>query len=420
MDKQTFITDINIIKCRNITDLYIHLNEFERKHLIITGKNGSGKTSLLEALLESLNRGKEKKISYSKLKALSEIKDVDEFHKISESLFELGPASNHEADYYRFVVESSLSESSESGIAIDYSTDYNAFITWSNTERPFVLTYFSSNRDSNKMQAPDSISKPKLDLYVDPKEGANKVFLKYLLNLRAQQSFAYEENDETTYNNIKYWFDRFVDRLRLIFDDKDLELSFSRPQLNFEIKLSDGSIFDFNTMSHGYSALISIVTELISRIEAFKDKSYDVEGIVLIDEIETHLHVDLQKKVLPLLIDFFPKIQFIVSTHSPFVVSSVRNAVICDLEKKIVTEDLSDYGYDTLVESFFGTSLVSENLETKLTRFDELEANNNKSLQELDEYNKLKSYLLELPKYLPNELSLKLRTIELKDSQKGK
>lgn len=41
--------------------------------------------------------------------------------------------------------------------------------------------------------------------------------------------------------------------------------------------------------------------------------------LFLVDEIETHLHVDLQKKVLPFLISFFPKIQFIVTTHSPFV-----------------------------------------------------------------------------------------------------
>lgn len=415
MEKQIFITDIKIFKCRNITDLNIPLNSNERRHLIITGKNGSGKTSLLEFLLEYLKQKQDKKYSYNTI-----LNSTLENEKKIESLND--PESPRMFEYIakRDADRSDMQEYINIGIAIDYSTDYKGLIYSDNIEKPFVLAYFSSDRDSNKMQVPDSISKPKLDIYLDPQEGANKVFLKYLLNLRAQQSFAHEENDEMSYINIKDWFARFVDRLKLIFDDENLELEFNRPQLNFVIKLGDGTVFDFNTMSHGYSALISIVTELISRIEAFKDKTYDVEGIVLIDEIETHLHVDLQKKVLPLLIDFFPKIQFIVSTHSPFVVSSVRNAVVCDLEKKIVTEDLSDYSYDTLVESFFGTSLVSDKLETMLTRFDELEANNNKSLQEQSEYNELKSYLLELPKYLPNELSLKLRTIELKDSQKGK
>lgn len=404
MRKETFITDIKIFKCRNITDLNIPLNDKERRHLIITGKNGSGKTSLLESLLVYLKQTQDKKDSYnSTLEALIEIDKINNEYNLSRA------GIIHRIQQYR-----------DHGIAIEYSTYYKGLTNLGKKEKPFILAYFSSGRDSNNMQVPKNISKPELDIYLEPQEGANKVFLKYLLNLRAQQSFAYEDNDEVTHNNIKDWFDRFVDRLRLIFDDKKLELKFNRPQLNFEIKLSDGTIFDFNTMSHGYSALISIVTELISRIEAFQDKTYDVEGIVLIDEIETHLHVDLQKKVLPLLIDFFPKIQFIVSTHSPFVISSIRNAVVCDLEKKIVTEDLSAYGYDTLVESFFGTSLVSDKLETILARFDELDIKDNRSLEEQDEYNELKSYLLDLPKYLPNELSLKLRTIELRDLQKGK
>ena len=47
----TFITKIHIRQSRNVTDLTIQLSENERKHLIITGKNGSGKTSLLNSTL---------------------------------------------------------------------------------------------------------------------------------------------------------------------------------------------------------------------------------------------------------------------------------------------------------------------------------------------------------------------------------
>ncbi|SDB36520.1 AAA family ATPase [Butyrivibrio sp. INlla16] len=45
----------------------------------------------------------------------------------------------------------------------------------------------------------------------------------------------------------------------------------------------------------------------------------DIEGIVLIDEIDKHLHIKIQREVLPKLIGLFPKIQFVLSTHSPFV-----------------------------------------------------------------------------------------------------
>ncbi len=43
-----------------------------------------------------------------------------------------------------------------------------------------------------------------------------------------------------------------------------------------------------------------------------------IEGIVLIDEVDLHLHIKLQKDILPQLIKLFPKVQFIVSSHSPF------------------------------------------------------------------------------------------------------
>lgn len=85
-------------------------------------------------------------------------------------------------------------------------------------------------------------------------------------------------------------------------------------------------------MSSGYSAVFDIINDLTMRTEK---RGSDVEGIVLIDEIETHLHLELQKIILPFLIELFPNIQFIVSTHSSFILNSIDNAVIFDLENKI-------------------------------------------------------------------------------------
>lgn len=48
-------------------------------------------------------------------------------------------------------------------------------------------------------------------------------------------------------------------------------------------------------MSDGYSAVLSIITELILRMEVHNMGTYDLQGVVLIDELETHLHVDTKK-----------------------------------------------------------------------------------------------------------------------------
>ena len=58
-----------------------------------------------------------------------------------------------------------------------------------------------------------------------------------------------------------------------------------------------------------------------------------LEGIVLIDEIETHLHLELQRSILPFLTEMFPNLQFIVTTHSPFVASGLENVVVYEPEK---------------------------------------------------------------------------------------
>ena len=59
---------------------------------------------------------------------------------------------------------------------------------------------------------------------------------------------------------------------------------------------------------------------------------FSIPGIVLIDEIETHLHLALQKKILGLLTTIFPNVQFIVSTHSPFVIQSLNAEELFDIK----------------------------------------------------------------------------------------
>ena len=88
-------------------------------------------------------------------------------------------------------------------------------------------------------------------------------------------------------------------------------------------------------------------------------RNYQKQGIVLIDEIETHLHLELQRLVMPLLTKIFPNIQFIVTTHSPFVLSSMPNAIAYDLEHREIIEELTEYSYESLAEGYFGEYSVS-------------------------------------------------------------
>ncbi len=219
---------------------------------------------------------------------------------------------------------------------------------------------------------PSGIKKIDLQKRYPLQENVNQQFIQYVVNLKADRSFARDDNEKTVVASIDKWFDQFQNRLRDLFGSSTLQLKFDRKTYNFQIIEDEKEPYGFNTLSDGYSAILSIVTELLLRMEAHNVRNYDMEGLVLIDEIETHLHVDLQKKILPFLTDFFPKIQFIVSTHSPFVLSSVSNAVICDLESRIVTSDLSGYSYDALIESYFYSDKYSNSVKNKIIEFEEL------------------------------------------------
>ncbi len=108
-----------------------------------------------------------------------------------------------------------------------------------------------------------------------------------------------------------------------------------------------------NQLSDGFSSVLQLVSKLLLRMEAVTAGSYEVSGIVLIDEIETHLHIKLQKAILPFLTDFFPNIQFIVTTHSPFVLTSLNDAVVFDLESKSRWENMAPMSASTVVEEYF-------------------------------------------------------------------
>ncbi len=84
-----------------------------------------------------------------------------------------------------------------------------------------------------------------------------------------------------------------------------------------------------------------------------QNKTQDIQ-VQVPDELETHLHLDLQKKIFLFLTRFFPKIQFIVTTHSPFVLNSAENAVVYDLENRIeVPKGLQNATYSSIVERYF-------------------------------------------------------------------
>jgi predicted ATP-binding protein involved in virulence len=404
---ETFISYIQVNKVRHLVDFSIKLSAEERQHLIVTGKNGSGKTSLLMAIRQFLTQVHNENLRHAALWRREITRLQGEIQRNEQEKGDPQFSSNLQSRIRD--IENQLNQFG--GTKILFNDELN--ILNKVHSHDFLMAYFGAKRE-NCLQIPKGISAIDFseDLGLDARIGQD--FIQYIVNLKAERSFAKDDGDNETAAKIHDWFSRFEARLGDLFGSQDIELLFDRKQYNFSIKLDGREAFNLTELSDGYSAVMSIITEILLRMESVNNRAYDLEGIVIIDEIETHLHVDLQKKILPFLCDFFPKIQFIVSTHSPFVLSSVQNAVICDLESRIVTHDLSGYSYDALIESYFETDKYSENLKQKVARYEELADRPTRTEQETDEYQDLKRYLSNLPKYLAPELAVKLQQIQLK------
>lgn len=151
----------------------------------------------------------------------------------------------------------------------------------------------------------------------------------------------------------------------------------------------DGREVRSDLLSDGYRRLVSIVVDIAFRCALlnkvmYGDEAYkQTHGTVIIDEIDEHLHPELQVRILKSLHETFPYIQFIVSTHAPLVMSSVANTpenVVYKLEYKdgeYTHHALNTYGLDasTIMDVYMGNITrdieVANNLKNVLDLIDE-------------------------------------------------
>ena len=120
----------------------------------------------------------------------------------------------------------------------------------------------------------------------------------------------------------------------------------------------DGQELGFNVLSDGLKSIIGWLGDLIMRLDRLEwDNDRDILSqnfLLLLDEIDIHLHPTWQRKVLPVVQELFPNAQVFCSTHSPMVVNSVDNAWIHSLEmenglahpkKPIESEEARSYAW---------------------------------------------------------------------------
>lgn len=358
-----FISSIHIHDLYHLKDLKIEFDPTKTPHLLLTGRNGSGKTVLLRAIAEMLYGFTQKPIkTEERLKHEVEAYSYMEPQRILE-LTILDPETTHNSlrqDLKQFYGAVRL--------GVQPVSIYSA-----HREGNFVFAYYPARRSPN-FEEPQSPTKPEINTKAALGDRATSQFLNFLSDLKIQGALAQNEGQEDDANHIKEWFENFKEILCKIFQDDKLELEFDYRNYAFHI-VSEGKRFKFTELSDGFAAILDIVADLILKMQREGEsvsQSFLKEGIVLIDEVETHLHLSLQKEVMPFLTTLFPNIQFIVTTHSPFVLNSLDNAVAYDLEHREVVSELNEYSAESITAGYFGVPSAPSYAEMLLVRLDEL------------------------------------------------
>ena len=154
---------------------------------------------------------------------------------------------------------------------------------------------------------------------------------------------------------------------------KNLRFSFSHR--NLVMNHADGSVLEISQLSDGIRSMIAMAADIAHRavrLNSFLGLEAVVKtpGIVLIDEVELHLHPAWQQVALDNLLATFPGIQFIVTTHSPQVISSVPDGCIRIIDNgQVFTAPKGTQGAEAsrILKRIFGTELrPPENENTKL------------------------------------------------------
>lgn len=354
-----FINNIHINKLFHLENFDIPIADEKYPHLIITGKNGSGKTILLNAITEFLTNIKDDRgLSYL---------SWDKYYKAFQEQYLNATIMADKANFQNAMINASNQIKRIFG-KVDVGFRDASYIINKYQDGDFIIAMYMAYRQPDMVE-PKNPTKPKYNKKGRVTETATNQFLNFMSDLKIQEALARNEKQFDDADKINEWFVEFESLLKQIYQDDNLKLEFYYKDYSFKI-CTEGKSFKFTELSDGFKAVLDIVADLILKMQDDNSltKVYQKEGIVLIDEIETHLHLGLQKVIMPLLTKVFPNIQFIVTTHSPFVLNSMDNAVAYDLEHKQSIDDLTNYSYESLAEGYFGVSTESSTVEMRLKR----------------------------------------------------
>ena len=302
----------------------------ERQHLVLVGANGSGKTSLLAAIADELVAALEQR-AHPAAQLDGRAGDPEVLDK-EQKLAHLGrPLRLRWAPRAEAVAE----EFAAGRLVLVHLTVPRE-VRWDSAPKPTPV--------DTDPRRPDVRVSPRLP--------------QLLVNRKTEQSLARESGDVLRAKVHEAWLLRVQFALRKLLHQPELVLAFDAA--GFHLDLPDGRRMHFDELSRGHASAVAMWAEVMLRVEAARlrsdDPGLEPSGVILVDAPEADLDARLQRELLPALAELFPRIQLVVSTHSPLVAMSLEQAVVYDLGRRRSrpSDEVRRAGVEALLVSMLG------------------------------------------------------------------
>lgn len=349
---------------------------------IFTGENGTGKTTLLEALTFF-------DFEFNKLLEEQKKKEDEDYYKYQDGLLNKKkreterPQRNgideddweHEMRFEKmhrrkkgeekyaieinffkkelqFWQHGSVNSETYSGFLKDYYGDKH-FNSYAHKYNFFAYNGHRQLRDTKVEAFKNFEYNPITEALTFDKTNVNVNLFQWIANNKTRAALSFQKGNKIESERYLLSIQKIETAIGEIIGRR-IEFFIDEDSLNVMIKLDNESLH-YNTLADGYKSVISWLTDLIFRLD-YMPKEGQENFTLFLDEIDIHLHPAAQRRILPVIQKLFPKAQIFLTTHSPFIVGSVDNAWVYKfkLDEKgnsvldgepFLTEDATSYRY---------------------------------------------------------------------------
>ncbi len=286
---------------QGVGDVELSLDDSKRV-FVLFGTNGVGKTKILGAIGFFLS-----------LKLPNSIINTTRF-KLNAKSFELVSCNTEYLDHkhHSEVEDFIIKETDEKIKRILYKPELLKTIKQDIDAICYIATYSRLDKDDSGKKSRNS--------YLEHVGSPQHDIKKWIIS-KAQSTNPYQKEHKVRKNEIECLLEvlnKFDDRIK-----DSLTIDFNN---NVYLEI-DGKERELSELSSGFRSIVRIFQAIISAYSYYQedtDNLLAVKGIVLIDEIENHLHLEWQVKIIPTLKKLFPNTTFYIATHSPLVLSQLE------------------------------------------------------------------------------------------------